>query len=87
MTAMQLWWITLGAGIVIAIVVGFLLILIQRAASRIAGTLREIWTVGQSVANGTVHLDLLRRSAVVTEEVLASLELSLEHARRIQSRK
>jgi hypothetical protein len=86
MTAMQLWWITLGAGAVIAIVVGALLALIVRTASGIAATLRDVWTVGQSVANNTAHLDLLRRSAVVTEEVVASVERSLQHARRSPSR-
>jgi hypothetical protein len=86
MTAIQLWWLTLAAGVVVAIVVGALLTLIVRTASGIAATLREVWTVGQSVANNTAHLDLLRRSAVVTEEVAASVELSLQHVRRSPSR-
>lgn len=86
MTAIQLWWLTLGAGVLIAIIVGVLLALILRTARRIARTLGEIWTVGQSVANNTLHTDLLRRSAVTAENILASLELSSQYARRVRSR-
>lgn len=87
MTAMQLWWMTLAAGVLVAAVVGLLLAIILRAARRIAGTLSELWIVGQSVANNTAHVDLLRRSAVVAEEALASLELSSQYAQHLRSRR
>lgn len=87
MTGLQLWAVTLAAGALIAIVVGALLAVILRMARRIAGTLDEIWTAGQSVANNTLHIDLLRRSAVTAENMLASLDLSSQYARRVQSRK
>lgn len=85
MTALQLWWITLAAGVLVILVVALLLTLILRAARRIARTLDEIWTVGQSVANNAIQIDLLRRSAVVSENLVASLELSSQYARSARS--
>lgn len=84
MTDAQLWWITLGAGLVVAGVVALLLALILRSAHRTAGTLGDVWIVGQSVANDTLHVDLLRRSAVACENMLASLKLSSEYTRRLR---
>lgn len=56
-----LWWITLAAGVVVVVVVAVLLAAIAATAQRIRSTLDAIWIAGQSVANNTAHLDLLRR--------------------------
>ena len=84
MTNAALWWLTLGVGLVVTLVVGVLLVAILRSVRRIAARAGEIWTVGQSVANNTVHLDLLRRSGVMAQDAIASLEHSIQSAQRIR---
>lgn len=85
MTDLGLWGVTLAMGALVVIVVAVLLTAILRAARRISARLDEIWTAGQGVANDTAHLDLLRRSSVVTEDILASLDLSAENATKARS--
>ena len=84
MSNMDLWWITLGAGLLVSAVVAVLLVLILRSVRRISDNLLQAWVVGKKVANNTVHIDLLRRTAVVTDDVLANLELATQAADNIR---
>lgn len=75
-TIRTLWTITLVIyGIVVAVVT-VLLILILRAARDVRAGVSAIWTVGQQVANNTIHIALLDTTVHVAGDIL-------EHARGI----
>jgi K+ transporter len=58
-TIQRMWTITLVIYAVVVVVVAALLTLILRAAKDIRGGVSAIWTVGQQVANNTIHIALL----------------------------
>lgn len=60
--AYTVWWVSLGIGIVVILVVAILLTLIVRTARQIDETAGDIWIVGQRIANNTVHIPLLNRT-------------------------
>jgi len=68
--AYLVWWVSLGIGVVVILVVAALLTLIVRAARQIEGTAADIWIVGQRIANNTVHIPLLHRTNQLVEELL-----------------
>lgn len=68
--AYTVWWISLGIGAVVILVVAVLLALIVRTARQIEGEVADIWTVGQRIANNTVHIPLLHRTNQVVDETL-----------------
>ncbi len=68
--AYTVWWISLGIGLVVILVVAVLLTLIVRTARQIEGAAADIWTVGQRIANNTVHIPLLHRTNQIVEGIL-----------------
>ncbi len=60
----------MGIGVVVILVVAVLLTLIVRTARQIEGAAAEIWTVGQKIANNTVHIPLLHRTNQVVDGIL-----------------
>ena len=87
MSAMTLWWITIGVGAVVIVVVAILLEAIVRSAGRIRDSLVQVWVVGPMIASNTAQLDLLKRINQVAGETLAAggriasgTERILEHA-------
>jgi hypothetical protein len=68
--AYTVWWISLGIGVVVILVVAVLLTLIVRTAQQIEGAAAEIWTVGQRIANNTVHIPLLHRTNQIVDGIL-----------------
>ncbi len=60
--AYTVWWISLGIGVVVILVVAALLTAIRRTARQINETAADIWVVGQRIANNTVHIPLLNRT-------------------------
>jgi hypothetical protein len=76
MTAIGLWWITLGAAVIVVLVVAGLLRAIVSSARRIRMSLAETWTVGKMIANDTAHVDLLRQMNLTADEMLAGLRLT-----------
>ncbi len=72
LTDAQLWWLALGVGVVVELVVWLLLALIASSAGRIRETVAEIWIVGPKIANNTAHIDVLRYINQTAGEVLAS---------------
>ena len=58
-TVQKMWTITLVIYLVVVVVVLALLTLILRAAKDIRAGVSAIWTVGQQVANNTIHIALL----------------------------
>ena len=58
----QVWTVTLVVYAVVLVVVAVLLALILRAARDVRASVADIWTVGQRVANNTIHIALLDRT-------------------------
>jgi len=83
LTSVQLWWIALGVGVVVEVVVWVLLHRIVSSAGRIRDTLVEIWVVGPRIANNTAHIDVLRYINRTAGDVLAAAKGIAEGAARI----
>ena len=66
----RMWVITLVIYAVVLIVVATLLALILRAAKDVRAGVSAIWTVGQQVANNTIHIALLDTTIHVAGEIL-----------------
>lgn len=68
--AFTVWGVSLGIGVVVILVVAVLLALIVRTARQIEQGVAEIWTVGQRIANNTIHIPLLHRTNQVVDGIL-----------------
>jgi hypothetical protein len=75
-TVQQVWMTTLVIYGVVLLVVATLLTLILRTSKQIHAGVSAIWTVGQKIANNTVHIALLN----TTNHLLANI---LEDAKRV----
>ncbi|MGH3086302.1 MAG: hypothetical protein ACRDSJ_03150 [Rubrobacteraceae bacterium] len=64
------WGVSLVIGVVVIVVVAILLTLIVRTARQIEAGVSEIWTVGQRIANNTVHIPLLHETNRVVDGIL-----------------
>jgi len=53
-----IWWISLGIGAVVLVVVAVLLNMIRRTALQILDGASQIWTQGKLVANNTIQIPL-----------------------------
>jgi hypothetical protein len=71
-TIQQMWITTLVIYAVVLVVVAVLLTLILRAAREVRFGVATIWTVGQQVANNTIHIALLDTTNHVVAEILGS---------------
>jgi type II secretory pathway component PulF len=58
-TNQGLWWITLGVGLVVALVVWFLLERLRREVYEVDRSVSEVWTMGKRVAQNTSTTYLL----------------------------
>jgi hypothetical protein len=67
-----MWWIALGLGLVVTLVVAALLALLYQQAQRIEKLVAGIWESGQRVANNTVHIPLLYRTDEVAAQILVA---------------
>lgn len=83
MSAMGMWWLTLGIGVVVIAVVALLLAAIQAAARRIERDLVQVWVVGPAIARNTAQIDIVRRIDLVAEDVLATAKEIEGNAGRI----
>lgn len=67
------WWATLGAGLVVALVVWGLLELLRRTVDEVDAGVSELWAMGQRVAQNTQTTHLLgvtvARGTELVEEV------------------
>jgi len=64
------WWISLGVGAVVIVVVAVLLTLEVRAIGRVLSGVQAIWVVGQRIANNTIHIDMLRYTNQTAGQIL-----------------
>jgi len=71
-TIQRMWITTLVVYAVVLVVVAALLTFILRAAREVRGGVSTIWTVGQQVANNTIHIALLDTTNHVVAEILGS---------------
>ena len=69
-TIQRMWAVTLGIYAVVLVVVAVLLTLILKAARDIRAGVAMIWTVGQQVANNTIHIALLDTTNHVAGDIL-----------------
>jgi hypothetical protein len=69
-TIRTMWTLSLVIYAVVVAVVATLLALILRAARDIRAGVSGIWTVGQQVANNTIHIALLDTTTHVAGEIL-----------------
>jgi hypothetical protein len=69
-TIQRMWTITLVIYLVVVVVVAALLTLILQAARDIRAGVSAIWTVGQQVANNTIHIALLDTTLHVAGSIL-----------------
>lgn len=65
------WGISLVLGLVVILVVAALLTMIVRTARQIESSVADIWTVGQRIANNTVHIPLLHRTNQIAGSILS----------------
>ena len=68
----QLWLVSLVLYFVVVLVVAVMLTLILVAARHIRDGTAAIWTVGQKVANNTIHVPLLVRTNGLATRILAA---------------
>jgi hypothetical protein len=71
-TIQRVWITTLVIYAVVLIVVAALLTLVLRAAREVRAEVSTIWTVGQQVANNTIHIALVDTTNHVVAEILGS---------------
>jgi len=71
-TIQRMWTISLVVFGVVLVVVAVLLTLTLRAAREVREGVSAIWTVGQRVANNTIHVALLDTTNHVAGAILAS---------------
>lgn len=64
------WGVSLALGVVVIVVVAVLLTAILRTARQIEAVVGDIWTVGQRIANNTVHIPMLHRTNQVAASIL-----------------
>ena len=69
-TIRTMWTLSLVIYAVVVVVVATLLTLILRAARDIRAGVSGIWTVGQQIANNTIHIALLDTTTHVAGEIL-----------------
>jgi ABC-type protease/lipase transport system fused ATPase/permease subunit len=73
-TNQTLWWITLGVGLVVALVVWGLLELLRRTVLEVERAVDDVWTMGKRVAQNTATSHLLATTKERGGELLEELE-------------
>lgn len=68
----QVWIASLAVYFVVVGVVAFLLWQILKGAQAVRAGVSDIWTVGQKVANNTIHIALLHKTNAVAGRILES---------------
>lgn len=57
-TKLTIWWVSLGVGAVVLVVVALLLTMIRNTAVKILDAASQIWTQGKLVANNTIQIPI-----------------------------
>lgn len=80
----QVWAVSLAIYLVVVVVVAVLLTLILLSARRIREGAGQIWTVGQKVANNTIHIALLAQTNHIVDGILKRAAATAEAVSAIQ---
>jgi hypothetical protein len=75
------WWITLGIGLVVALVVWALLEALRRTVNDIEAGVDELWRTGQLVAQNTQTTHLLGTTVERGAELVDEVQLHRQAAR------
>lgn len=73
-TNQTLWWITLGVGLVVALVVWGLLEALRRTVNEVDRAVDDVWTMGKRLAQNTATSHLLATTKERGGELLEELE-------------
>ena len=73
-TNQTLWWITLGVGLVVALVVWGLLEALRRTVNEVDRAVDDVWTMGKRLAQNTATSHLLATTKARGVELLEELE-------------
>jgi hypothetical protein len=68
------WWITLGVGLVVALVVWGLLEALRRTVNQIDEAVDRVWTMGKRVAQNTATTHMLGSTKELGAELLEEVE-------------
>jgi ABC-type protease/lipase transport system fused ATPase/permease subunit len=80
-TNQTLWWVTLGVGLVVALVVWGLLEMLRRTVLEVERAVDDVWTMGKRVAQNTATSHLLATTKERGGELLEELEQHRSPAR------
>jgi ABC-type protease/lipase transport system fused ATPase/permease subunit len=80
-TNQTLWWVTLGVGLVVAVVVWGLLEALRRTVLEVERAVDDVWTMGKRVAQNTATSHLLSTTKQRSGELLEELEQHRRAAR------
>jgi hypothetical protein len=73
-TNQTLWWVTLGVGLVVALVVWGLLEALRRTVLEVERAVDDVWTMGKRLAQNTATTHLLQTTKERGGELLEELE-------------
>jgi hypothetical protein len=73
-TNQTLWWITLGVGLVVALVVWVLLEALRRTVTEVASNVEGVWAAGKQLAQNTQTTHLLETTAARGGELVEEVE-------------
>lgn len=73
-TGQTLWWITLAAALVVALLVWLLLELLRRTVVEIDRAVDRVWTAGKHLAQNTQTTHLLNTTRARGRELVQELE-------------
>jgi len=72
----SLWWITLAAGLIVALVVWALLEVLRRTVRDVDRGVTELWTMGKRLAQNTQAAHILQTTEARGGDLLGELEHS-----------
>lgn len=75
------WWVTLGVGLVVALVVWALLEVLRRSVEQVDERVAELWEMGQRVAQNTQTTHMLGTTVVRGTELAEEVERHRQLAR------
>jgi len=79
------WWITLGVGLVVALVVWALLDILRRTVNEVERAVDDVWTMGKRLAQNTATTHLLLTTQVRGAELLEEVKEHGAAAERSQT--
>jgi hypothetical protein len=73
-TNQTLWWVTLGVGLVVALVVWGLLETLRRSVLEVERAVDDVWTMGKRLAQNTATTHMLETTKKRGVELIEELE-------------